>query len=386
MDSIVVDNVIYSEPTPLDRMAPRGGGGGEDPPLPPRPSSAQQANSNEKETYYQAPVDTLGRGMELQIQHQQQQRSLSARGREWELEKKRMNMHEKTLSQKQHLQGAAVPFDEGGSGSGGGGGHRRTRSGGHVIDNEEYSTPWDVQEEQQRRSSGLPLKPPRAKKPGAGKGIPATPNDGSDNFIPLSPPAVLSTSQDRSKSASPIPPRSPIPSATESEYDDPWDVKNRKISKVIPSQHSRHHTHSVHDRRSPPPSQLAGGQRARQSVGSRIEHSRQSEEFRPARAKSERNHHHSAGMVDTTDPFRPRTSTDVHCPILSVSNPNSPRTSSVSMPTSTHPIQRRPLPEEPGGGSGTSSGPPTPATNPIRRETSPSSVWFDSQLALEEQT
>ena len=383
MDSIVVENVIYSEPTPLDRMPLRGGGGGEDPPLPPRPPSAQHANSNEAETYYQAPVDTLGRGAELQIQHQQQQRLSSAREREREQtrEKKRMDMHEKTLSQKQQLQGAAVPFDDGGCG----GGHRRTQSGGHVIDNEEYSTPWDVQEESQRRSSGLPLKPPRVKKPGAGKGIPATPSDGSDNLIPLSPPAVLSTFQDRSKSASPIPPRSPIPSATESEYDDPWDVKNRKISKVIPSQHGRHHAHSVHDRRSPPPSQLAGGQRARQSVGSRIEHSRQSEEFRPARAKSERNHH-SAGMIDTTDPFRPRTSTDVLSPILGVSNPNPPRTSSVSIPTSAHPIQRRPLPEEPGGGSGTGSGPPTPATNPIRRETSPSSVWFDSQLALEEQT
>ena len=378
MDSIVVDNVIYSEPTPLDRMAGipfRGGGGGEDPPLPQRPSSAHQTNSSEPEAYYQAPVDTLGRGMELQ----QQQRLSSARDREreQERERRRMDMHEKTLSQKQQLQGAAVPFDDGASSSRG---HRRTRSGGHVIDNEEYSTPWDVQEEHQRRSSGLPLKPPRVKKPGAGKGIPATPNDGSDNFIPLSPPAILSASQDRSKSASPIPPRSPIPSAAESEYDDPWDVKNRKISKVIPSQHGRHHTHSVHDRRSPPPSQLAAGQRARQSVGARMEHSRHSEEGRPTRAMSDRNQHRSAGMGDTTDPFHPRTSTDTHGPILSVSTPNSPRTSSVSMPTSA--IQKRPLPEEPGSGSG----PPTPSTNPIRREPSPSSTWFDSQLALEEQT
>ena len=370
VDSMEVNNAIYSEPTPLDRVAPRGGGGtgGEDPPLPPRPlsGSAQPDDSSQPEAFYQAPVDTLGRGCGMD----QQQRSSSTKDKERaqqkERDRKRMDWHERTLNQ---LQGAA---------GGGGLGHRRTRSGGHLIDNAEYSTPWNVKEEQ-RRLSGQPQKPPRGKKPGVGKPIPATPNDGSDNIIPVSPNAILSSPHDRAQSASPVPPRSPLPSSTEPEYDDPWDVKNRNINQVIPSQHGRHHGHSLHDRRSPPLSQLASEHRPmRQSAGARVEHSRHLEEVRPMRASSEKNR---TGILEGNESFRPRTTTDIHGHALNVSAPNSPRTNSLSMPAPSHAMQRRPLPEEPSNTTNL----PSPSSIPMRREPSPSSTWFDTQLALEEQ-
>lgn len=382
-DSMVVDNLIYSEPTPLDRVAPHrnSGTGADDPPLPPRSPSSVAKHADEHETYYQAPVDTLGRSS-----IDQQLLRSSTRERAQERERRIMDIHEKTLNQKAQQGAGANPiFQQVVSG------HRRTKSGGHLIDNAEYSTPWDVQEEHHRRSSGAPQKPSRRHKPS--KPIPGTPNDGSDNIIPVSPTPILSSSHERSQSASPIPPHSPILSAPEPEYDDPWDVKNRKINQVIPSQHGRHHGHSLHERRSPPPSQLASEHRphTRQSLSSRVDHSRSHlEEVRPTRAMSDHNHHHrSTGLIETTtDPFRGRTATDIiHGHSISHSNPSSPRTSSVSMPT--HPIQKRPLPVEPGtsGTASTTAGvvsSPLSSSNTPRADTSPS-TWFDSNLALEEQ-
>ena len=371
LDSVVVDNAIYSEPTPLDRAEPHRGhriSSGEDPPLPPRPHSGGGGGADETETYYQAPVDTLGRGAALETQ-----RTSSTREREraaMERERRQMEMHERTLNQ---IQGAsAFPVHR----MSGGLGHRRTRSGGHLIDNEEYSTPWDVQGEQRRRGSGQPPKPARLRRP-----IPATPSDGSDNIIPLSPTPILSSSHERSQSASPVPPRSPVQPSGDAEYDDPWDVRNRNISQVIPS---RHHTHSLHDRRSPP---MGGGEHRpqppmRQSLGSRTDHSRPHlEEVRPSRSMSDRNHQRSSG-TEVADPFRPRTITEVHPHSLSHSNPGSPRTSSMCAPT--HPIQRRPLPEEPGGGPSSSSSVSAPSSAANSTRVEPSAL-FDSNLALEEQ-
>lgn len=385
LDSMVVDNVIYSEPTQLDRVPPRRGScsGGEEPPLPPRP---QSANADEHETYYQAPVDTLGRSntdQQKQQQQQQQQLRSSTRDKEraQERETRQMVMHNKTLSQ---MAQQSAPVTGNGASSGVVGGHRRTRSGGHVIDNEEYSTPWNVQE-MQRRSSAAPPKAPRKKKSGVGRPIPATPSDGSDNIIPVTSPSAILPSHERSQSASPVPPRSPGPSSAEPEYDDPWDVKNRRINQFIPG---RHHVHSVHERRSPPPSHLAGEVRPqRVTVGGRIEHSKHLEDVRPSRAMSEKNHNWSPGVLDGAEPvpFRSRTVTDIHSHGLSGSAPNSPRTSSVSMPP--HHMQHRPLPEEPSNSSSgsTTTSLPSPSSIPVRREPSPSSTWFDCQLALEEQ-
>ena len=392
----VVENAIYSEPTPLDRVEHQRHShhrisGGEDPPLPPRPLSCGGGgaqNAEEHETYYQAPVDTLGRsaGLELhqQVMQQQQQRVASAREREKaakERERRQLNMHERTLNQ---IQGAG-PGSGGGypvhlQGRGGGMGHRRTRSGGHLIDNEEYSTPWEVQGEQRRRASGHnPPKPARVKRP-----IPATPSDGSDNIIPLSPTPILS-GHERSQSASPVPPRSPVqPPQGDAEYDDPWDVRNRNISQVIPSQ--RHHTHTSHHDRHSPPSSGDHRPSMRQTVGSRpTEHSRPHlEEVRPSRSFSDRNHMRG-GLTEPPEPFRQRTITDVH---LSPSNPSSPRTS--SMGAATHPIQRRPLPEEPppssgGGTSSASSVSAPPSVSNSTRGSGEPSILFDSNLALEEQ-
>lgn len=342
-NTIKVDNAIYSEPSPLDNVPPRG----EDPnsPLPP------SANSDENDTYYSAPADTLSRDPHLL----HQQRSTRDRERAQAQERRHLEVHERTLNQ-MHAIGPA-------SGGVGGAviGHRRTRSGGHIIDNDEYSTPWNAAqaEEHRRRQSAPPRKHHLSK-----RGIPATPNDGTDDIIPVSPPPILSASQDRSQSASPIPlPPSHVTSAADAEYDDPWDVKNRNISQAIPG---RHHAHSVHERRpSTPP---LTNHRLRTSVGSRVDHHRHilAEETRLSRTSSDKNPR--SGAIELGDPFRSRAITDLH---LSVSTPNSPRPNSVSTPV--NPIQRRPLPDE-------------PPSNPLRREPSPVSTWFDSKLALEEQT
>lgn len=344
--TIKVDNAIYSEPSPLDNVPPRG----ED------PSSLlpSSANSDENDTYYSAPVDTLARDPHLQ----HQQRSTRDRERAEAQERRHLDVHERTLNQ-MHAIGPTS------RGVGGGVmGHRRTRSGGHIIDNDEYSTPWNAAqaEEQRRRQSAPPRKHHHSK-----RGIPATPNDGIDDIIPVSPPPILSASQDRSQSASPIPlPQNPAISAADAEYDDPWDVKNRNISQAIPG---RHHAHSVHERRpSTPP---LSNHRLRTSVGSRVDHHRHilAEETRLSRTASDKNPR--SGAIEIGDPFRSRAITELHPHSLSVSNPSSPRPNSVSAPV--NPIQRRPLPDE-------------PSPNPVRREPSPVSTWFDNKLALEEQT
>ena len=390
-DTMVVDNVIYSEPTQLDRVAPRGGsavggggggGGGEgqpldQPPLPPRPPSASsgqahQVNSGDNETYYCAPIDTLGRGLDLQKTPSLHNKE---RERDRERERRQRDTHEKIMHQKQLQQGYSPVTS----------GHRRTYSGGQMVDTSEaeYSTPWNVREESQkkedsqRRSSGPPpRKPPHVsrKPPGAGKGIPATPSDGSDNVIPVSPPPILSASHDRSQSSSPVPPRSPIGGGAEAEYDDPWDVKNRNISQVIPSQHHGRHSHV--ERRSPPTSEHRLPRHSVHSVSSKQERPRHfsPEDPRRSRGLSERGHPRGGGgtsgsVTESVEPFRSRTTTDLHSLSISSSSTSSQqRTSSVSIP-----IQKRPLPQEPGGNP-----------LPIKRENSPS-TWFESHIALEEQ-
>ena len=394
LDSVVVDNAIYSEPTPLDRAEHRHSHqhriSGDDPPLPPRPMSGGViSNQSEKETYYQAPVDTLGRSAEQQLLLQQQQQRLSTRDREraaQERERRQMDMHERTLNQIQGASGANPghqhhhhhhqnPHHMMG---GGGLGHRRTRSGGHLIDNEEYSTPWDVQGEQRRRGSGLAKTSHSSRRPP----IQGTPSDGSDNIIPLSPTPILSTSHERSQSASPVPPRSPVqPPAADAEYDDPWDVRNRNISQVIPSQHGRHHTHSAHERRSPPLAHTVAGSTGehragvRHTAGGRIDQGRQHlEEVRPSRALSDRNNHRSGSGVEILDPFRSHS-------MSHSSSPNAPRSGSMSASA----MQRRPLPDEPIMANPASLVlPPPSGLNSTTRAEQPA-VLFDSNLALEEQ-
>lgn len=338
LNTMKVDNAIYSEPTPLDNVSPRGEPNS---PLPP---------PDENDPYYSAPIDTLARDPSLQ----HQLRSTRDRERAQAQERRHLEVHERTLNQMH----AIAPTSRGGGAIG----HRRTRSGGHIIDNDEYSTPWNAAqlEEQRRRQSAPPRKHHHSK-----RGIPATPNDGSDDIIPVSPPPILSASQDRSQSASPIPPPQSLAiSGADAEYDDPWDVKNRNISQAIPG---RHHAHSVHERRpSTPP---LSNHRMRQSVGSRVDHHKHilAEETRLSRTASDKNP--KSGAIEVGDHFRSRAVTDLQPHSLSVSNPSSPRPNSVSTPV--NPIQRRPLPEEP---------------PPNRREPSPVSTWFDNKLALEEQT
>lgn len=400
-DNIV--NVIYSEPTPLDRVprAPGLGGAGngegqlDNPPLPPRPVSVghpHQLADRREEEFYVAPVDTI--------------RSVTAVppsvAASRERDRKIMRMHDLTMSQKArqgmqvHVQNVRVQ-QHSPCASPNIGEHRRTRSIGQVIDNSEYSTPWNVVEEQMR--SALP---PRGKKVSAGRVFPSTPGDESDRIIPVSPPPILG--RDRSQSSSPIPPlpSEPPPHSPgegvgggggDAEYDDPWDVRFRRINQNLPE----HHGHPHQERPSPPQSGGGGLVRKSSPVGDQrppkpphtTKYSANTErihrfsppEERLTRAYSDKprggggggegGDHGSDWSKGPGGPFRHRATTELHP--SSGPGPVPPRTGSVSIP-----IQQRPLPQAPVDNRETV--PPL-----VTREDSPPSGWFDSSLALEEQ-
>ena len=401
-DSIVVDNVIYSEPTPLDRVprAPGQGGGGnvegqpDNPPLPPRPVSVghpHQIADRRDEEFYVAPVDTISTRITVAP-------SVAASR---ERDRRIMRMHDLTMSQKArqgmqvHVQNVRVQ-QHSPSASPSVGGHRRTRSIGQVIDNSEYSTPWNVVEEQMR-SAG----PPRGKRVSAGRVIPSTPGDESDRIIPVSPPPILG-SRERSQSSSPIPPlpSEPPPHSPgeggggDAEYDDPWDVRFKRINQNL-------HEHHSHHQERPSPPQSGGGlvrksspvdQRppkpphTKSSANTERAHRFSPPEQQLTRAHSDRPHHRGGGggggggeVGDHSSdwskgfgaPFRHRATTELHP--SSGPGPVPPRTGSVSIP-----IQQRPLPQAPVDNRET-------APPPVTREDSPPSSWFDSSLALEEQ-
>ena len=383
-DSVVVENVIYSEPTPLDRV-PRSSGNGDrspdQPPLPPRPISVahppHQMGDREEE-FYTSPVVPA---------------AVAARERDRRI----MRMHDLTMSQKarqgMHVRGPQPSSSVTSVSSG----HRRTRSIGQVIDNSEYSTPWNLVEEQMKAAGPPPVK--SSHKTSVGRVYPSISGEESDKIIPVSSPPPILGSRDRcrSHSASPTPrsssdhrSQSPADMAErEAEYDDPWDVRFRNISHNLQDSHT-HSTHSSHDRPSSPhsnsnvapfpSSHSAGSVCGGDSRPPKPPHTAlHTDRLRHLSPEEHGNRAHPGGGSESGGrnyggQFRLRSTTELHgtagVPGGLGSMPS--RTSSVSIP-----IQQRPLPQAPMDGreSGLS----------ISREDSPPSGWFDSNLPLEEQ-
>ncbi len=261
-----VQNAIYSEPVVSSSVGANGRGTGgaalldEGPPLPPRNRPASIGNANQlrkqmsadDDSYYVAPVDTLRnrRGVVNPAVVGDRGAVLTRS------ERKQMQIHEMTQSQKQVH------------------GHRRTGSFGHVIDNSEYSTPWNVLQEQKeiarerekrQKAAAVPAettplepevqaeekqqpspvavttqKPPdkpqrvsnRTKRAVIQQSLQ---NHDTDVIIPVhSPSPVLGSHESRSQNSSPTSP--PVsdnppgsPQEAEGDYDEPWDRK--KVSR-----------------------------------------------------------------------------------------------------------------------------------------------------------
>ena len=401
-DSVVVENVIYSEPTPLDRV-PRSSGNGDrspdQPPLPPRPVSVAHPHHlvEREEEFYTSPVVPA---------------AVAARERDRRI----MRMHDLTMSQKAR-QGMQVRGPQQScSATTANSGHRRTRSIGQVIDNSEYSTPWNLVEEQMRAAGPPPVK--SIHKTSVGRVYPSASGEESDKIIPVSSPPPILGSHDRcrSHSASPTPhfsvdQRSQSPAdivMREAEYDDPWDVRFRNISHNLQDSH----THSSHDRpssphsstnllrKSPPappitPSASVGSVGVSDSRPPKPPHSalhtdrlchlspeEHGNRAHPDKVSQRAGGSNTGGVGGSSESgsrnfggqFRLRSTTELHGPggVSSSSGGMPSRTSSVSIP-----IQQRPLPQAPmDGREGGLS---------LSREDSPPSGWFDSNLPLEEQ-
>ena len=221
-----IRNIVYTDPNGVSNSHGPDSPREENPPLPPRnlhgyrPASVGHAHqfkkqpSSDEDPYYVAPADTIGRKAGLSAL-QGPTPTVS--------EQRVIEMHQRTQSQK------AVSVL----------GHRRTGSFGHVIDNSEYSTPWNLLQQQRDKensaataSSKVPPKPPRSRDrtPPKRPIIHSQPSDGSDDQIPVhSPPPPL----DRSLTNSPCSPTNPS-----DDYDEPWDKKYPDLRRAVRRQHS----------------------------------------------------------------------------------------------------------------------------------------------------
>ena len=230
-----IQNVIYSEPNVLTNS--HGGPHNvmsqqleDNPPLPPRnrpasvghPHPLKSQNSTDEDPYYVAPVDTLRKGIVNPAILSQGAEKVPGPTRS---ERKQMQLHEMTLSQKHVL------------------GHRRTGSFGHVIDNSDYTVPWNLlQKEKQKAAAkhegdtGTSVKPPPKPQRSSDRSkrvIPSMYDDGHDNIIDLSPSPPQLTQDVRSHSNSPSSPTqigttaeaTSSHSEKEDDYDEPWDKK-----------------------------------------------------------------------------------------------------------------------------------------------------------------
>ncbi len=273
VQTISAQNAIYSEPVVASGNGANGHGASalvddyEGPPLPPRnvlnrPASIGHAHqlrkqmSADEDPYYVAPVDTLRNRKGIT-----NPAVLGDKGAvPTKSERRQMHLHEMTLSQKQVF-------------------HTRTGSFDHVIDNSEYSTPWNlIQQEKEKVKEREKLlaaiaaaekHPQEAEKDEKDKGNAAAAaslkpppkpqrssdrtkrtviqqtlqNHDNDTIIPVHSPSPVPPPQDaRSHSSSPTPP--PVADnpdtqlEKEDDYDEPWDKKKfprgiQKISKSL---------------------------------------------------------------------------------------------------------------------------------------------------------
>ena len=230
-----IENVIYSEPNVSSSQEQSWRD--ENPPLPPRnrPASYSVGHSHQlnrqvsDEECYVAPADTLVRKSALNPTQGDKGGPIPTQG-----ERKQMHMHHVTLSQKA--------------------GHRRTHSFGQVIDNSDYSTPWNLIQQGRDRTAAptAPPKPPKGRDRSSSKMVVQSSHDGGDNIIPvMSPPPIPPPfTEDRSLTNSPSSPVS-SPNTPTSEhppcddYDEPWDKKFKDLHmpKTKPPKH-----HSVREK------------------------------------------------------------------------------------------------------------------------------------------
>ena len=258
-----IENTAYGDP---DIVAVTG----ENPPLPPRnlrPASVGHSfqvsqRGDDESPVYVAPADTLVRKTVMSPSIYTPPAETQVPGGDvgvvpTKTEKKKMQMHQLTMSQKRDQDP----------------GHSRTRSVGHVIDSSDYSTPFDLQQQLRREKGkgghsisvpGLPPpKPPHSRV----RQVTGIAGDDNELIIPvMSPPPVILS--DRDQSISPSSPLSTPSSEHEipeyppddgtNDYDEPWDRKFRNLQftrqrrRPDNEDFDQQHHHHNHFRDSPP--------------------------------------------------------------------------------------------------------------------------------------
>lgn len=236
-DVLRIENTAYGDPNILNSIPAPGtthrsqsasASPGEilNPPLPPRNPPKQPSKMNDESPVYVAPADTLQRGgnnaISSTILMGNYSRTDPISGPPSKNERKVMEMHQLTMVQKQR-QEQGQPAQQ----------QQRVQS---VIDNSEYSTPYNLLQQQQKASrgrnsiGGAPSRQRRVPQVGM--------TEEGDQIIP-----VLSPPPDRSQTTSPSSPLSTPSSEHEeggggsgisagggdSDYDVPWDRKFKDL-------------------------------------------------------------------------------------------------------------------------------------------------------------
>ena len=238
-DVVKIENTAYGDPDILNRFHSTGTSPGDilNPPLPPRNPPKQQSPSgkmNDESPVYVAPADTLQRGgtnsISPAILSSNYTRAEPLSAPPSRSERKVMEMHQLTMYQRQKPD-SGQPSQQ------------RVQNVIHNVDDSEYSTPFNLIQQQKAASKGL--------KSGSGstrqRRVPQVGvMEDNDQIIPvLSPPPGLS---DRSQTTSPSSPLSTPSSEHEeggvggggvsgggggdSDYDIPWDRKFKDLQFV----------------------------------------------------------------------------------------------------------------------------------------------------------
>ncbi len=302
-DVVKIENTAYGDPDILNRSHSTGTSPGDilNPPLPPRnpPKQLQQSCStsnmsgkmNDESPLYVAPADTLQRGgsgtnniSPAVLSNYTRAEPLSAPPSK--SERKVMEMHQLTMCQKQrqdsghsaaHAQQQRVQVQ-------------------NVVDNSEYSTPFNLIQQQQQQKKGGNAR--GGSNSGRQRRVPQIGMaDENDQIIPvLSPPPGHS---DRSQTTSPSSPLSTPSSEHEeggagggggtvggsgdSDYDIPWDRKFKEL-------------------------QFVSRQPRRQPSGGKVHHPDDGKEFHPLRGRREsppQRNMYTRGHTDRNSPPAP---------------------------------------------------------------------------------
>ena len=287
--SLEVENTVYRDPEQVHQHHPPAPPGpssafrsqsmvcspvdGTNPPLPPRnnrpvsfstgthPLQRKQSNGPDESSLYMEPANTLKNSASMSNYVQVEPSEAVPTKKDL----KKMTLYRETMEQSMEQKS--------------GGGHRRVRSFGHVIDNSEYSTPFDLLKQndqakqrgeavlpasvraqlysqpQRSASDKPPPKPPHVRKIRQAEPTPAD----ADARIPVISPTPPGLSN-RSHTNSPSSPHSTHSLEQElirddgtNDYDEPWDKKFINLPRMRTTTKSEGHTHDhLNDRASPP--------------------------------------------------------------------------------------------------------------------------------------